>query len=254
MTEPTPSSPSPSPVPSPAPTPAVEPAVVSPPTPPSQGGTVPTRPEYVPEPFWADGQVRAKEFADHLNQLQTRIAAEDSRKLALPQTAEAYKVALPADFKPPAGVEAKIDETNPLWPQAKAWALKHGLSQDAFNEAIGLVMGDRIGSESQLKTARDAEVAKLGVTGPARIDALARFFGSYLGEAEGKAVMARIFTASDVSVMEKLVGKVTGGASFTSSGREPTAPGRATDAEFRAMSNAQKLDYARSHSAAARTN
>jgi hypothetical protein len=245
MTEPTPLSPSPSPEPSPAPTPGGAPAAASPPTPQSPAGSAQTRPDYIPENFWDGQAVKAKEFSEHINQLATRAAAEDSRKLSLPQVPDAYKVALPADFVPPQGVEAKIDEANPLWGQAKAWAHKHGLSQDAFNEAVGLVMGERIGSEAQIRSARDAEVAKLGPAGPARIDALSRFFGSYLGAQEGQAVMARVFTANDVSVMEKLVAKVTGGGAFKHGGREPDLPGRVTDAEFAKMSNAERLNYAR---------
>ncbi|HUO89149.1 MAG TPA: hypothetical protein VMU08_08240, partial [Rhizomicrobium sp.] len=95
--------------------------------------------------------------------------------------------------------------------------------------------------------ARDAEIGKLGPTGPARIDALARFFTSYLGEGEGKGVMARIFTASDVQNLEKLVQKVTSGsAAFTAGGREPPpASGRVSNEQFAKMSAAERLDYAR---------
>lgn len=206
----------------------------------------PARPNWVPETYWADGKVKDAEFGAHLAEMNTRLAAEDVRRATLPKTADEYKLALPQDFKPPQGVEFKLDEANPLFAQARAWALKHGLSQDVFSEGLGLVAGSQVSSEATIKAARDAEVAKLGATGPARIDALSRFFNGYLGENEGKQVMARVFTASDVNVLEKLVGKIAGGAAFTATGREPPQDTRRwTPEQYSKATAAERLAYNR---------
>jgi hypothetical protein len=110
--------------------------------------------------------------------------------------------------------------------------------------------GTQVVSQQQVATARNAEVAKLGATGPARIDALNTYFTSQLGEADGKQFMSRIFTASDVQIAEKLLAKMQGtsrGANFKQGGREPPpVPGRASDEEVARMSPAQRLDYSRS--------
>jgi hypothetical protein len=186
----------------------------------------------------------------HFNEILTRDAAAQSRALARPQTPDAFKVELPATFTPPQGTEFRIDANNPLWAQARAWAHKAGLTQDEFAEGIGLIAGDRIATEQQVTTARNAEVAKLGPAGPARVDALSTFFTAYLGETEGKTLMSRLFTAADVQIAEKLVGKITGqgGAQFRQNGREPPqAPGKITEEQYAAMTPAQKWDYSRSH-------
>jgi hypothetical protein len=113
---------------------------------------------------------------------------------------------------------------------------------------LGIYAGGQVSSQQQIQTARNAEVQKLGATGPARIDALTTFFQSYLGEADGNAMMARAFTAADVQRLEKLVSKVTtqGGAQFRGNGREPPQPaGRLSDEQIRRLSPAERLDYSR---------
>ena len=112
----------------------------------------------------------------------------------------------------------------------------------------GIYAGGQVSSQQQIQTARNAEVQKLGATGPSRIDALTTFFRSYLGEADGNAVMARAFTAADVQRLEKLVGKITtlGGAPFRGNGREPPQPaGRLSDEQIKQLTPAQRLDYSR---------
>jgi hypothetical protein len=208
------------------------------------------RPEYIPETFWdsAKNEVKAKEFGDHFNSLQSRIAAEDSRKLTLPQKADDYKVELPSDFKAPEGVKFEFNANDPLLAQARTLAHELGIPQDGFSKLLSLYAGTQVATQAQVTAAKNAEVAKLGPTGPARVDALDTFFKSYLGEAEGKQLISRAFTASDVQILEKLVAKVTsqGGAAFKGTGREaPPQGGRVSDADYAKMSPAQRLDYAR---------
>lgn len=218
----------------------------------SQQQQVATRPEYVPEAHWDAAAGKVKDDAaltTHFNEIIARDAAAQSAKLALPQTVDAYKVELPASFQPPQGVEFKIDDANPLWAQAKVWAHKFGISQEAFAEGIGLIAGDRIATAQQVNDAKTAEIAKLGATGPARVDAVTTVFKATLGDADGALLASRMFTARDVEVAEKLVAKLTsqGAATFRGNGREPpTQPGRVSEAEYAAMTPAQKWDYSRS--------
>ena len=209
-----------------------------------------SRPEYVPETFWdaSKNAVKGKEFGEHYNAMAARIAAEDSRKLTLPQTADAYKVELPADFKPPEGVKFAFQADDPLLSQARTVAHELGIPQEGFSKLLGLYAGAQVATQQQITVARNAEIAKLGTTGPARIDALTTFFKAYVGESEGNQLMARMFTAGDVQIAEKMVAKITaqGGAGFRQTGREPPQPqGRVTDEEFKRMSAAERLDYTR---------
>lgn len=215
----------------------------------SSGQTqAPARPAYVPESYWdaTAGKVKETEFAEHFNQLQTRVAAEDSRKLTLPAKPEDYKVELPGDFKLPAGIEFKLDASNPLWSQGQAWAQKHGLTQEAFQEAIALVAGDRVGTQAQVDAARNAEIGKLGVNGPARVTAVKTWAQGMIGEQAGAQFVSRLFTASDVQMAEALIAKFSGSGSFRSTGREPPdQPGRKSADDVAKMSLQDQLAYAR---------
>lgn len=243
----------------PAPSPsAAAPAVASTPTPTSPV-TAPTptsppvvdpakRPEYVPETFWdaAGGKVKEKEFSDHLNGLTTRVAAEDSRKLSLPATPGDYKVEIPQDFKPPAGIEFKFDDADPVLAEARNVAHALGISQEGFSKLLGLYASAQVNSASQVQAAQSAEIAKLGPTGPARVTAIETFFGGILGNPdEGKRIAARMFTADDVTRMEKVVARFAsqGGALFSQQHRDH-APPRMDSAAYEKLTYSEKKEYA----------
>ena len=170
------------------------------------------------------------------------------RRATLPPSPNDYKAELPADFKIPDGIKYEFNNTDPLLAQAQAVAHEAGLSQNQFSKLLAIYAGGQVASQQQISNARNAEVAKLGAAGPARIDALTTFFRSYLGETDGNAVMARAFTAADVQRLEKLVSKITGqgGASFRGNGREPPQQaGRLSDEQISRLTPAQRLDYSR---------
>src|SRR5262249_34004110 len=140
----------------------------------------------------ASGKYRFGELelsTQEISDLIAHKAARDAGKLSAPQSPDAYKVELPATFQKPQGVDLQLNQNDPMWPQARAWAHKNGLSQEAFVEAIGLVAGRDLITQQQVTTARNAEVAKLGATGPARLDAVEAFYRGLLGsDAAAKAM------------------------------------------------------------------
>ncbi len=174
--------------------------------------------------------------------MATQFAAEQVRRAALPQKPEDYKVGTTAAFKPPEGVEFKIDEADPLWAQGRSWAQKHGLSQEAFSEAIDLVAGSRISDAATIKAARDAEIAKLGAAGTTRVTALNTFFDA-LGTPELKSMLV---TAGIVQAAEKLVAKFSsqGAARFSAEHRDMQPQGKVSEDEWAKMTPRQKQEYA----------
>src|SRR5215472_12807061 len=259
MTEPALPSPSPSPPPVAAP---AAPAVGSPPQPSSPVTTKPAtpaaptpaptgpatapaidRPAWLPETF-ADGP----SFRASYDELAAFRAADQVRRSTLPPSPNDYKAELPADFQIPDGIKYEFNTADPLLAQAQAVAHEAGLSQQQFSKLLALYAGGQVSSQQQIQTARNAEVAKLGATGPARIDALTTFFRAYLGEQAGNRRMGRIFTAQDVADAEMEVSKITsqGGAAFRGNGREPPQPaGRLSREQIDKLTPAQKLDYSR---------
>jgi len=207
------------------------------------------RPEWLPEKFW-DGtknEPKHTDFRAEYDSLSAFKAAEDSRRLSLPQQAGDYKVGTSAAFKPPEGVEFKIDTNNPLWSQAQSWAHKNGLSQDAFHEAVDLFAGYQIGDAQSIKTAREGEIAKLGTAGPARFDAVMTWARAMVGEAGAQEIAKGLFTAKQVEAFEGLIRKFVSQGAGAPSGahREPPQQHqKLTDEQYSKLTYTEKKAYA----------
>jgi hypothetical protein len=146
------------------------------------------------------------------------------RKGALPQKPDDYKLELPADFKPPAGVEYKLDTSNPALGNLRAVAHKHGLTQEAVNEILGVYAGNEVGTQQAIATARAAEIAKLGTSAPARVDAVVNWLTGMDASADkgdAKALAGMLVTARHVEAFERIITKLTtqGTAGFSQSHR-----------------------------------
>lgn len=208
----------------------------------------------MPEQFWdaTTNKVKDDDFAAHITTLQTRVAADDVRRNSLPQAPEAYKGELPADFKMPDGITFKLDETNPAYVEARKMAHEMGLDQAQFSKLLSAHAGALAQEQVTFKAARDAEIAKLGAAGPARVDAVTQWLTAMDGSADkgdAKALASMMWTERSVVAFENLIKKFTnqGGARFNNSHRdgEQNLPGRKSAEEVAKMSPAQRLDYNR---------
>lgn len=204
------------------------------------------RPDYVPETFWDAEKGIKPEFGQHFRDLTAFKAAEDSRKLTLPQKPEDLKLTLPKDFKAPEGIEFVPNENDPVLPQARAFALKHGLSQEGWAELVALHAAGQIGTQQGIKTAKEAEVAKLGPTGTARKTAVDTYLVATLGEELGKEMSRFTYTAKQIEGWEKLMANARnqGNGTFTPQHRENAEPGKVSDAEYQKMRPQEKMAYA----------
>lgn len=182
------------------------------------------RPAYIPETFWdsASGQVKDKEFGEHLNELSAFKAADDVKRLSRPQKPDEYQVALPQDFKAPEGIDFKFNDGDPLLAQARTAAHEMGLTQDQFSKMLGIYAGSRIGETQAFANAKTAEIAKLGPAGSTRVTAVTTFLNSALGP-EAAPLIDSIWTASAIQSWEKLITRLSGqgAGSFSSAHREP---------------------------------
>jgi hypothetical protein len=214
----------------------------------SQAATKPSRPDWLPESHWDAEKGIKPEFGQHFRDLTAFKAAEDSRKLTLPQKPEDYKPTNTKDFKAPQGVEFVPNENDPLLPQARAFAAKHGLSQDAFSELMDLHAAGQISNKQMIENAKAAEVQKLGVNGVARKTAVDTWLIANLGEDLGKEMSRFTFTAKQIEAFETLMARARtqGAHNFTHEHREPPPDqGKVTDDQWKTMSPAQRLDYSR---------
>lgn len=186
------------------------------------------------------------DFAPTITEALTFKAAEDVRRATLPAKAEDYKIALPADFKPPEGIEFKFNEADQNLQTFRTIAKEAGLTQDQFSKALSLYAGTRVTEAQTLKEARDAELGKLGSTASARISAINQFLDGYLGAEDAGHLKGALWTAGIVQSLEKLITKVaTGHGSNFSQQHRDTGKAEVSDETYNSWSGAQKLNYAR---------
>lgn len=246
----TPSSPAPaSPSPS-SPAPGVTPPVI-----PASTATVPTvtptapsaRPDWLPEKYFdATKGPNFDEFGKHYNEIMTRDAAEQSRRLALPSKPEEVKLELPKDFQLPQGMEFKLDPSMPEYSKMQAAAVKHGLSPEAISDLVSIYAETKVGSQATIDAAHAAEVAKLGANGPARITALETFFTGLVGKDAAQHIKAMAVNSPMVQALEGVAAKFAsqGAASFSQSHREPPSGQKVSDEAYSKMSDREKMAYA----------
>lgn len=178
-------------------------------------------------------------FAERIKADAAFVAAERSRKLTLPQTPEAYKNDLPADFKPPEGSEFRIDEADPLIARYRALAHEAGLDQPTYSKGLGLIAALRVGEAAEMKAAYAAEVAKLGAAGPARVDAVVQWLNAYGGaDAAPLANMFKIApVASTIKAIETIMARVSSqGVAPYNSAHRADAPANGTIPGYAKMS------------------
>lgn len=200
---------------------------------------------WVPQNF----KGKAEDFGKHYNEIMTRVSADDVRRNMLPATPESYQVKTSKDFKLPEGAQFTVDANNPLWAQFKTWAHSNHLSQEATEQVVDLLAAYQHGEATTIRTAINAEIAKLGPNGPNRITALQTWFNAKVGADDAKLLSQALITARHVEAFERLVSKdVSGGAApFSQSHREPAqGNGKVSDEEYAKMTPAQRWNYSRS--------
>lgn len=190
------------------------------------------------------------EYEAYVKERDTFYATEQSRRLNLPKDPDGYKLEVRKDFALPQGVEFKLDELNPLLPQARQ--LMHDIDtgkvsgQEAFSRIIELHAAGEIGRIQNMQTAVDGEIKKLGATGTGRVTAVQNFLAAQLGEPMAKHMATMLVTAQHIEGFEKLMTafRTQGSGTFTNQHREENQPGRKTDAEIAAMSFSERVAYA----------
>jgi hypothetical protein len=158
---------------------------------------------------------------DELGAMMERQAVEDLRKATLPPTPADYKLALPENLKLPGGAEFKFDASDPGLAAAKNWAHAKGMPQSDFSEMMGLYASHVAQHDAMLAERSQAEIAKVGINAPQRVDAVGKWITGMVGATDAAQIRATIVTDAHVRFYEKIINLTTnqGGASFSQSHR-----------------------------------
>jgi hypothetical protein len=146
----------------------------------------------------------------------------------------------------PAGQKFEFDPNAPELIQARAMAHAKGWTQQDFSDALGVFAAAKVGEEAQIASARAAEVAKLGATGPTRIDAVTQWM-----DAQGLgALKSTMVTAAQVQAWEAHITRLSSQGTMPFSQQHRTAPedGKIPGYEnmnFEQRRHAQELQRAR---------
>lgn len=191
------------------------------------------RPAWATDSYWdAKAGLKSDALAKDLTelpQLRAFKATEDSRRLTLPQKAEDFAFELPADFKPPQGVEFKLNPDDQRVAEARAFALKAGLDKDQFKQLVGIYAAGEVKRQMDLQAFETAEVGKLGVNGTARKTAVDQWLSSRVSPQLAEFASKTMKCAAHVELFEKLMAdfRSQGSGTFTQNGRElPPANGK----------------------------
>jgi len=202
-------------------------------------------------PKWED--LLRDTAADRSFRTENEALVTEARKRleGVPAKPEDYKAELPAAFKKPEGFEFAVDPKDPLLAEAQAFAKKHGLSQEAFSELIGMRAALEAESFQTLQAGDAKEMEKLGTQAPARIKAVGEFLVAELGEDVGSQLAGVLFTAAQFEGMEKLIAKAKGasGNGYKGGGGGGGKP-QLTEEQWARMSETDRINYARDNSPA----
>jgi hypothetical protein len=223
----------------------------------TQPGAQPPQPTPTGPASVADGKLVVGDLtldADSIKGLMERHALEQSRRANTPADAASYNLDLPSDFVLPAGVgEFKFDLENPVSAASigmlKEYSKSIGLSQPEFSRILGIYAGHHVSEQQKFAEAQRAEIAKLGVNAPTRVDAVTTWLEAQVGSDLAGALRKTMFTAKSVEAYERLLRNFTsqGVSGNPAVGRDgaPREPARLSDDEYAKLSFAEKTAYAR---------
>jgi hypothetical protein len=176
-------------------------------------------------------------------------AAEDAKRLSLPQTPDGYKLELPKDLKLPEGVSFEFRPDDPIRGPALAslreFAKANSWTQEQLSGLLGIYAGSIAHESKMISDGAKAQRDLLGAAGGARVDAVSRWLKAEVGDDLARPLLQTMVMEKQVRAYETMIQKKTGqgAGSFRQTGRDVN-DGRIDQATYDKMSYGERKDYA----------
>ena len=218
--------------------------------PPAASGSEPSKlpvPEGLDPAFWDETKgLKAADLAAHLSELRAFKAAEDSKRAAVPDDPSKYELKLPADWKPPEGMDFQLNPNDPMVALARDVAKDLGLDQSGFEKMVGQYAAREAAAAKAIADANAAKVAewrdKLGPKADERMGAVEQWIAAVMGPGLGAEFKPLLVRADLVEGFERIMRHAASGGApaFSQTGRAP-APSGMTDDEWNKLSLTDRL-------------
>jgi hypothetical protein len=197
----------------------------------------------------ADGKLRVGQHElspEDIAGLMERRAVEALRSTQVP---EAYEGKLPEGYQAPHGLQFGINTKDAAFTDLQLIGKELGWTQDTFSKVLSVAISSDARKEATFQAAVAAEITKLGPNAMSRVQSVDTFLRSVVGDDLMKGgIRPLMYSAKSIEALEKIVHRVVSGgvASFRTDGREPAEMrGRASEAEYAAMTPAQRYTYSK---------
>lgn len=170
------------------------------------------------------GKIVEDKFAQRVNGLSAFKAEADVRANALPQSADAYELKLPDEFKPPQGMAFEWNKDDPALAEARKAAFDMKMDQAGFSRMLGVYAANKVQELQLVNSARLRELDKLGSAGPQRIDGVATWLTAKFGDKAAPMIslIKNYPQAQMIETFEDMIKLFSnqGGANFDQRGRD----------------------------------
>ena len=169
--------------------------------------------------------IAGKEYAEQsVADILADHAQREIVKAGLPGSPDKYEIKLPEGFKPPEGMAFEFKADDPALIEARKAAHELKLDQAGFSRMLGIYAANKLAENQAVTAGRQAEMDKLGATGPQRLEAVETWLKAKVGDKASTIIstLKQYPVAANVETFEALMRAFSsqGGAGVTQTGRE----------------------------------
>lgn len=210
----------------------------------------PARPDGLPDWAWdaTANSVKLPDLLGKFNELSAFKAADESRRLSVPESADKYELKIPEGTEMPEGIEFKLDVADPMFKIAREAAHAAGMDQAGFEANvlkpfIQMKAAAAHQEATQFQEAVAAADKELGAQATARRDAIKTYVAARYGAGQLDWMQHILPVPGFVKFMEQVArnDSSAGMPGFKATGREGGSSNGPSQEDWDKMTPAERL-------------